>query len=121
MLPRDLTRDVKSRIKSIKGQLDGLLAMMDEDKDPEEILNQFKAVQQGLHNTHELLLDEVYRKTLAIKISETAEACPGNCGQENKIETIRKQFPRLSRDVLSGKIREISEIKQLVDRHNTKE
>ena len=68
MLPKDLTRDIKTRLKSINGQIEGILKMMDEGKDPEQILNQFKAADKGLQKAHYLLLDEVYRKSLAIKI-----------------------------------------------------
>nr|WKN38594.1 metal-sensitive transcriptional regulator [Tunicatimonas sp. TK19036] len=115
MLPKDITKDIKTRLQSIKGQLDGLINMLDQDQDPEKILIQFKAAQRGLDKAHFLLLDEAYRKALAIKISETVEACPGNCGNEERIEFIRQQFPRLELDSLTAKMKEISELKQRID------
>ena len=117
-LPKDLTKDIITRLKSIEGQTRGLIAMLEEDKDPEKILTQFKAVQKALDKSHFLLLDEVYRKALAIKIVETMDACPGNCGNEDRIEFIRKQFPNLEMDDLSEKMKEIAELKQRIDARN---
>lgn len=89
--------------------------MLDEDTDPEKILIQFKAAQKGLDKAHFLLLDETYRKALAIKISETVEACPGNCGNEDRIEFIRKQFPDLELDVLTSQMKEIDILRKRID------
>lgn len=117
-LPKDLTKDIITRLKSIEGQTRGLIAMLEEDKDPEKILTQFKAIQKALDKSHFLLLDEVYRKALAIKIVETMDACPGNCGNEDRIEFIRKQFPNLEMDDLSEKMKEIAELKKRIDARN---
>ncbi|MEQ9438434.1 MAG: metal-sensitive transcriptional regulator [Cyclobacteriaceae bacterium] len=121
MIPKDLTKDIKTRLQSIKGQIDGLINMLDEDQDPEKILTQFKAAQRGLDKAHFLLLDEAYRKALAIKISETVAACPGNCGNEERIEFIRQQFPKLELDSLTAKMKEISELKRRIDVSNDRE
>ncbi|MEX2336798.1 MAG: metal-sensitive transcriptional regulator [Fulvivirga sp.] len=118
MIPKDLTKDIKTRLQSINGQVAGLIKMLDVDKDPEEILIQFKAVQNGLDKAHFLLLDETYRKALAIKISETVDACPGNCGNEDRIEFIRQQFPKLELDSLTAKMKEISDLKRRIDQSN---
>lgn len=114
-LPKDLTKSIKTRLRSIEGQVRGLIKMLDEDQQPDQVLTQFKAVQGALDKTHYLLLDEVYRKALAIKIVETVEVCPGNCGQEDRIEFIRRQFPELALDDLSRKMTEIIELKKRID------
>jgi len=118
MLPDDLTKDIRNRLSSIKGQVDGISKMLNDGKDPEQILNQFKAAQKGLDKAHFLLLDEVYRKALAIKIVNSVEACPGDCGNEDKIEFIRQQFPSLHLDELTEKMLEISEIEKRLERYN---
>lgn len=115
MIPRDLSRDIKIRLQSINGQLNGLIKMLESETDPEKILLQFKAAQKGLDKAHFLLLDETYRKTLAESISETVEACPGNCGNEDRIEFIRKEFPDLELDTLTSKMREIAELRKRID------
>jgi len=118
MLPKDLTKDISARLASIKGQVEGISKMLNEGKDPEQILNQFKAAQKGLDKAHYLLLDEVYRKALAIKIVNTVDACPGNCGNEDKIEYIRQQFPSFKLDELTDRMQEISEIEKRLERYN---
>ena len=118
MIPRDLSKDIKTRLQSINGQINGLIKMLDEDTDPEKILIQFKAAQKGLDKAHFLLLDETYRKALAIKISETVEACPGNCGNEDRIEFIRKQFPNLELDTLTQQMKEIDVLRKSIENSN---
>ncbi len=118
MLRDDLTKDIRDRLASIKGQVEGISKMLHDGKEPEQILVQFKAAQKGLDKAHYLLLDEVYRKTLALKIVESAEACPGNCGNEDKIEYLRKQFPNLKLEELTEKMSEIVKIKERLDEFN---
>ena len=121
MLPKDLTTDIKNRLKSIEGQIGGIIKMLDETRhDPEQILTQFKAAQKGLDKAHYLLLDEVYRKALAIKIVNAAGACPGNCGNEERIDFIKNQFPLLALDELSDRLKEMKEIEERLARHNAK-
>lgn len=117
-IPKNLTRDIKTRLRSIEGQVRGIVKMLDEDKNPEQVLIQFKAVQKALDKTHYLLLDEVYRKALAIKIVETVNACPGNCGNEDRIEYIRRQFPELELDDITQKMTEIMSLKERIDNLN---
>ena len=107
MLQKDLTRDIKTRLNTIAGQLQGIIKMLDQDNDPEQILNQFKAASRALATAEALLLDETFRKSLAAKISESFQACPGNCGQEDLIEMLRKQFPTLKQEELTKKMKEI--------------
>ena len=114
-IPKNLTGDIKTRLRSIEGQVRGIIKMLDEDKNPEQVLMQFKAVQKALDKTHYLLLDEVYRKALAIKIVETVDACPGNCGNEERIEYIRQQFPELELDDITQKMTEIISLKERID------
>ena len=114
-IPKNLTRDIKTRLRSIEGQIRGIINMLDEDKNPDQVLIQFKAVQKALDKTHYLLLDEVYRKALAIKIVETVDACPGNCGNEERIEYIRQQFPELELDDITQKMTEIISLKERID------
>lgn len=114
MLPKDLTKDLKDRLKSINGQVEGIIKMLDKSDNPAQILNQFKAVNKGFEKAQHLLLDEVFRKTLAIKIAEALENCPGNCGQEEKIAIIRTQFPELGLYELTDKMKEVKAIEDFL-------
>lgn len=120
MIPIDLTQDIKTRLATIRGQVDGLIKMLDKEADPEKIITQFKAVDNGLDTAYNLLLDEVYRKALAIKIVEVADACPGNCGSEEKIDFIKTQFPKFKLDEIVNKFKEIIKIDERVKEHKKK-
>ncbi len=52
MLPGDLTGDLKKRLFTVKGQIEGIVKMLDEETDPDKILIQFKAADQGLQKAH---------------------------------------------------------------------
>ncbi len=110
MLPRFLTKELRDRLNNIRGQIEGIVKMLDESDDPTQILNQFKAVIKGFEKAQNLLLDEVFRKALAMKIAQALETCPGNCGQEEKIAIIREQFPDLGLYELTDKMKEINKI-----------
>ena len=110
ILPKDLTKDLKARLKSISGHIDGIVKMLDEDKSPKDILLQFRAVDGSLKKAHHLLLDEVYRKTLAIQLVQALNSCPGDCGNEEKIETLRQTFPDLDLEELSDKMNEVQDL-----------
>ena len=112
MLPKDLTRDIKARLKSISGQVDGIVKMLDEERSPKDILLQFRSIKSGIHKAEQLLLDEVFRKTLAIQIVKTLDACPGDCGNEERLEIFRQQFPDLKLEELAEKMEEINSLHQ---------
>jgi DNA-binding FrmR family transcriptional regulator len=121
MIPKDLTRDIISGLKTIRGQIEGVIKMLGNESDPEQIVNQFKAIDKAFQKTQFLLLDEVYRKALAISIVYAVKACPGNCGNEDKIEYIREEFPKLKLNELSSKLQEIAEIQQRIEKYNKDE
>ena len=87
--------------------MNGIVKMLDEGKEPEQINLQFKSVDKGLQKAYYLFLDEVYRKALAISIVKAAESCPGNCGSEDKIEYLKNQFPNFQLSEITERLREI--------------
>lgn len=122
MIPKEITEDVVNRIATVKGQLEGIITMINNDSDPDKILTQFKAATQALHKAHHLLLDDVFRKNLALKIVEVMNDCPGNdCPYAEKIDFLKKQFPTFEFDELSSKIKEIKHIdKAMEDYHKNR-
>ena len=119
-LPSDLVLDIKSRLKTLSGQINGIVKMLDEGKDPEQINIQFKSIDKGIQKAHYLLLDEVYRKALAIGIVKAVDSCPGNCGNEEKIEYLKKEFPNLELSELTNKLKEIHAIENRLKDFNEK-
>jgi CsoR family transcriptional regulator, copper-sensing transcriptional repressor len=119
-LPTDLISDIKNRLKTLSGQITGIVKMLDEGKDPEQINIQFKSIDKGILKAHYLLLDEVYRKALAIGIVNAADSCPGNCGNEEKIEYLKNEFPNLKLTELTNKLKEIQTIEHRLQEFNLK-
>lgn len=118
MLPGELTNDIIKRLNVIKGQIEGITRMLNDDKDPEKISIQFKAADQALQKAHFLLLDEVFRKSLALSLVEVMNACPGNCADAQKIELLKEQFPIFHDHELTRKMKEISSISNRLAKHN---
>jgi len=119
ILPKDLTRDLKSRLNILAGQLRGIGKMLDaENIEPEQMLRQFKAVTNGLSRAEHLLLDEVFRKGLALQIVDVVGACPGDCQDAGRIEQLRREFPNLTEGELTQKMRELREIGGRLEQHN---
>ena len=118
MLLKELTGDLVKRLSTIKGQIEGIIKMIEEEKEPDQILNQFKAADQGLQKAHHLLLDEVFRKSLALKLVQVMNACPGNCQDAEKIEYMKEQFPMLEFDQLTTQIKEVNAIDKRQEKHN---
>ena len=118
MLPSELTTDLITRLNSIKGQIEGIVKMLIESRDPEQISTQFKAADQGLQKAHFLLLDEVFRKSLALNLVKVMNACPGNCPDAQKIELLKEQFPKLQEGELTIKMKEIHGISERLTKYN---
>lgn len=118
-LPNDLIKDIKNRLKTLSGHIDGIIKMLDENQDPEQINIQFKSVDKALQKTHFLLLDEVYRKELAICIVNAVDSCPGNCGNEVRIAYLLEEFPHLQLDDVTEKLKEIRQIEERLRQYNS--
>ena len=114
MYPKDIRKGLATRLKSIIGQLEGLLRMLDAGEDPEKLLLQFRAANSALDKAGNFLLDEVYSKALAIKIVETTEACPGCCGKEDQINAVMNRFPDLDLDELARELKEVQQLENHV-------
>lgn len=115
------TRDLKKRLHYIKGQIEGIERMLDEDRDANDIYIQFKAIEGGLQKAIYVVLDETLRKDLALKIVKVVNACPGNCQDADKIEFIRNEFPKLDLKQIARVISEIHEIDGKLEKLNEEE
>jgi DNA-binding FrmR family transcriptional regulator len=68
MIAGDLSKEFRDSIRGLSGHLRGIEKMVNTEF-PDQTLLQLKAVQAGLQKATLMLLDEVYRKALAEKIS----------------------------------------------------
>lgn len=66
-----------------------MMRMLDKEADQDKILVQFKAADQGLQKAYYLLIDEVVKKSLAMKLVQVMNAFPGNCQDAEKIEYMK--------------------------------
>jgi DNA-binding FrmR family transcriptional regulator len=112
------SRKLKKQLHIIKGQIEGIEKMMDDDRDAEEIYTQFKAIEGNFRKTFHGLLEDILRKNLALKIVKVVNACPGNCQDAEKIEFIRKEFPKLEIKKVASIISEMNEIDKRLEKLN---
>ena len=106
MIDPELTRAIKTALKTASGQLGYVIDHVATDDNIENVLLQLKAVQATLSKATFDLLDDAYRKALAEKISFAYQNCPGDCGQEDRIEGLRKLFPEYTLEEIPEKIKE---------------
>lgn len=117
MISSDLTKNTKTAIKTAIGQLNYVLSKVDDEQQTENVLLQLKAVQAILTKTTFELLDDTYRKALAEKISLAYQNCPGNCGNEEIIERLRKLFPDFALEEVPEKLKEAQEIENQLKKY----
>ena len=110
------TRKLKKQLHITKGQIEGIEKMIDDDRDAEEIYTQFKAIEGNFQKTFHGLLEDILRKNLALKIVKVVNACPGNCQDAEKIEFIRKEFPKLEINKVAAIISEMNEIDKRLEK-----
>jgi len=95
MLTRPERKAVLKRLHYLRGQLEGIEKMIEKDRPIQEVFNQLKAVEQGLHTTIHVVLDDQLKMHLAELLSERLAACPGNCSDAERLKYTRKQFAGL--------------------------
>lgn len=117
MISSDLTRNIKVSVKTAVGQLNYILKQVDNEQQAVNVLLQLKAVQAILSKTTYELLDDTYRKALAEKISSAYQNCPGNCGNEEIIERLRKLFPDFALEDVPEKLKEAQQVETSLQKY----
>lgn len=112
MISTDLLREFKPALATSIGQLQAVLGSVHESSDPEKQLLQLKAAQALLAKCTLMLLDDVYRKAMAEKISYAYQHCTGSCGQEELIERLRVMFPAIPLEEVPLQLRQAQEVEQ---------
>ena len=112
MISTDLLQEFKPALATAIGQLQALLHSVKESSDPEKESFQLKAAQALLSKCTLMLLDDVYRKAMAEKISYAYQNCIGSCGHEDLIERLRVMFPNIPLDEVPQQLRQAQEVEQ---------
>lgn len=96
---------ITKRLHYLQGQLKGIERMVDEERSEQEVFNQLKAVEQGVHTTIHDVLEDQLKMHLAEVLSVRLAACPGNCSDAERLQYTKKQFAELD---LNGVIESLS-------------
>ena len=62
---------IKNRVKRTRGQIDGILKMMEDERECEEVLNQLSAVRSSLDKVMALIASENLRLAIDQRTDET--------------------------------------------------
>lgn len=98
-------KTILKRLHYLQGQLKGIERMIEEDRPIQEVSNQLKAVEQGVHATIYDVLEDQLKMHLAEVLSVRLAACPGNCGDAERLQWTKQQFATLD---LKGVIESLS-------------
>ncbi len=111
-------KELKKHLHYLKGQIDAVEKMLNQGKNLNDVYTQFKALQGTMDKTSYLLLEEILRKELALKIVKAVDACPGNCSDAEKIQFAKEEFPNLEVNKVASIISEMDKIKERLDNLN---
>lgn len=111
-------KQFKNHLHYLKGQIEAVERMIENGKNLNDIYNQFKALQGTMDKASYILLEEILRKELALKIVRAVDACPGNCSDAEKIQFAKNEFPNLEVTKVSAIISEMDKIKERLDKLN---
>ncbi len=116
MYDEDEVKKLKKQIHFLRGQLDGIERMLGENRDPNDVFTQSKAVEGGIQRLIYDLLDNLLRKELAVEVVKVVNACPGDCPDAEKIKMAQKEFPNMELKKVAKIISEMSEIEKRLDK-----
>lgn len=105
-------KTLKKHLHYIKGKIDGVERMIDRGEDSNDIYVQFKAIEGTMNKTIYVLLEDILRKNLALKIVKVVNACPGNCEDAEKIEFVKNEFPNMEIKRVASIIAEMNTIEE---------
>jgi DNA-binding FrmR family transcriptional regulator len=87
---------VLKRVRYLKGQINGVERMLENDRTIVEIIQQLKAVESALHQALYVVLDEQLKKQLATALVNALEACPGECAYCDRLNLLKRKFANFS-------------------------
>lgn len=112
------TKKLKKQLHFLKGQLEGIENMINDNRDFNEVFIQSKAVEGGVQKLIYDLLDNLLRKELAEKVVKVVNVCPGNCPDAEKIKVIHKEFPNMELKKVASIINEMEAIEKRLNKFN---
>ena len=96
-------KELSKRIKYVTGQLVAINKMIAEGKDSSAIFVQLRSVESAFRKSIVETFESEHRLELAERIVEELESCPGSCKYCDVVDTLKKDFPKLTlTQVLDG-------------------
>ena len=96
-------RELTKRIKYVTGQLAAVNKMIAEGKNSSDIFVQLRSVESAFRKSIVETFETEHRLELAERIVEELESCPGSCQYCDLVDTLKRDFPKLSlTQVLNG-------------------
>lgn len=96
-------KELTKRIRYVAGQLAAVEKMIADGKDSSEIFVQLRSVESAFQKSIFETFETEHRLELAERIVSELENCPGSCEYCDLVETLKKDFPKLTlTQVLDG-------------------
>ncbi len=77
--------------------------MLDQGREPADIYTQLRSVESAFHKSIVNTFETEHRLELAERIVEELQNCPGSCQYCELVETLKRDFPKLTlTQVLEG-------------------
>lgn len=89
-------KDIIKRINYVIGDLTSIRTMIEEGRDPSAIYVQLRSVESAFRKSILDTFETEHRMELAERIVEELENCPGSCQYCEVVETLKRDFPKLS-------------------------
>lgn len=89
-------KEIVKRLHYIKGQLDGIEQMLNDERAVKEIYTQLKAVEKGLHQAIYGVFDDQLKKHFAEVLAERLSLCPGDCDDAERLQFLRNELAQLN-------------------------
>ena len=102
MNPRE-KKELSKRIKYVIGQLSAIEKMIAEGRQPKDVYVQLRSVESAFRKSVVDTFETQHRLELAERIVGDLENCPGSCRYCDLVETLKRDFPKLTlTQVLDG-------------------
>ena len=96
-------KELTKRIKYVVGHLSAIEKMIEEGRDSSEIYAQLRAVESAFSKSVLDTFEKEHRLELAERVVEALENCLGTCEYCDLVDTLKRDFPKLTlTQVLDG-------------------
>lgn len=102
-------KTVTQQLNALTGQLESVRTMLNApDTGLDVLFQQFRAVEGVAHRAVAQVLDELFRKKLALALVSAQDACPGECDYCDRVESLKKEFAALDLPQVLGYLTEFA-------------